>query len=84
MNGPTIIDVSPIELNYYPLLTSLDKCNRSCNVLDDLSTKICVPSKTKDVNVKIFNTITRINQVKVLIKHVSWDCTCKFNNTKWN
>ena len=32
-------------------MISLDKCNRNCNIVDDLSTKVCVPSKTKDVNV---------------------------------
>ena len=31
----------------------LDECNGSCNVVDGLSTKICVPNKTKSVNVKI-------------------------------
>ena len=39
-----MIDLSPVELKYYPLLVSLDNCNGSCN---DLSPKICVPSKTK-------------------------------------
>ena len=29
-------------------MISIDKCNRSCNVADDLSTKICIPSKTKE------------------------------------
>ena len=33
----------------------------SCHSGNDLSTKICVPSKTKEVNVKVFNIITRIN-----------------------
>ena len=39
-----------ILLNYYPHMISLNKCNGSCNVVDDLSTKICVPSKTKDID----------------------------------
>ena len=42
-------------------MISLDKCNGSCNAVNDLSTKIRVPSKTKDVNMKVFNMITRIN-----------------------
>ena len=41
----TLIDVNPIELNDYPFMDSLDKCNGSCNVVDDLYTKIGVPSK---------------------------------------
>ena len=51
---PTIIDLNPIELNYYLFMISLDKCNGSCNVVDNLSTKMCVPSEIKDLNVKVF------------------------------
>ena len=63
---------------------------RSCNTVDDLSTKICVPNKTKSVNVKDFNMVTRIYEAKTLVKHISCDCKCKFNsatcnsNQKWN
>ena len=40
------------------------KCNRSGNATFDLSTKICVSSKMKDINVKVFNMITRTNNGK--------------------
>ena len=54
MVRPTLIDLNPIELNYYhPFMISLDKYNGSCNVVDDLSMKICFPSKTKKINVKV-------------------------------
>ena len=51
----------------------LNKYNRNCNVVADLSTKICVPSETKDKNIKVFNMITRINEVITLVKHISYD-----------
>ena len=57
----TIVNLNHIELKYYPFMISLDKCNRSCDAVDEFCTKICVPSKTKDVNVRDFNIITRIN-----------------------
>ena len=47
MIRPTFIDLKPIELNYYLFRISLDKCNGRCNVADDLSTKLCVPSKKR-------------------------------------
>ena len=47
MNRPTIIDLNRIECNYYPIMIILDKCNGSCNVVDDLSPKICVLSKKR-------------------------------------
>ena len=43
-------------------MTSLDKCNGSCNAANALSPKICVPNKTKDINVEVFNMITNRNQ----------------------
>ena len=33
MVRPTLIDLNPVELKYYPFMISLDKCARSCNVL---------------------------------------------------
>ena len=41
MTGPTLIDLNPVELNYFPFMISLDKCNGSCNAADDLSMKRC-------------------------------------------
>ena len=58
----TLIDLNSIELNYYRFTISIDKCSGSFNVVDDVSTKICVPSETKDANVnKVFSMITRMN-----------------------
>ena len=58
----TRIDLNHVKLNYYPFVVSLDKYSGSCVTAYDLSTEICVPSKTKEINVKVFNMITRINK----------------------
>lgn len=55
-------------------MISLCKYNGSGNVVDDLSTEVCVLSKTKDLNVKVFDMITTINETKTLMKHISFDC----------
>ena len=87
MVRPTLIDLNPTELKYYPFMTSLDKCNGSCN---DSSPKICVPQKTKDINVTVFNMITNKNETITMTKHISCDCKYKFKSTtcnsnhKWN
>ena len=39
-------------------MINLDKFNRTCNALGDLSTKIWVLNKTKSTNVEIFNMIS--------------------------
>ena len=88
--APSLIDLNSVGLNYYSFMISLDKCNGSCNSVDDLSAKICVPNKAKSVNVKVFNMATKINETKILTKHISCDCKRKFDsatcnsNQKWN
>ena len=49
MARSTIIHLNSLELNYNPFMINLDKFNVSCNVFDSLSSKICVPSKAKDM-----------------------------------
>ena len=72
MIRPTLIDLNPVEHNYYPFIISLNKGSGSCNAADDLSTKICVPSKIKDVNVKVYNITTGM---------ILCDFKCKLNST---
>ena len=38
--------------------------------------KTCVPSETKDENVKLFSIIIRINEVKTLIRHILSNFKC--------
>ena len=94
MIQPTIINLHPNEytqgLHYYPFTINLDKCVGTCNTLNDLSNKVCVPNKTEHLNIHVFNMITGINESKTLTKHVSCECKCKFDwrkcnsNQKWN
>ena len=82
MTRPTVVDLNPVELKYYSFMISLDKSSGSCNSVDDLSTKICILIKTKDVNVKVFNMITNRKEAKIMVKHISCDCKCKCNIDK--
>ena len=49
---PTLIDLIPAELQYYPFMMSLNKFTGSCNAL---SPKICFPKETKGVNVNKYD-----------------------------
>ena len=42
------------------------------------------PGKTKDVNVKIFNMITRIHEVKTLVEQIPGNSKFKFNSRTCN
>ena len=38
----------------------------------------------RDLNLNVFNMITGINELKTLIKHISFRCKCKFGSSKCN
>ena len=62
---PTLINLNPNEysqeLHYYPFSVKLDSCVGSCDTLNDLPNKVCVPNKTEDLNIHVFNMITGKN-----------------------
>ena len=83
---PALINLYPNEYNrelhYYPIVVKLDKCVGSCNNLNELSDKICVPNKTKDLNILVFSMITGINGSKTLTKDISRKWKCRFDEKK--
>ena len=80
---PTLVNLHPNEYNqechYYPLTVELDRFIGSSNTLNDLSNKVYIPNKTKDLNLSIFNMITGTNKSKTLTKHMSCKCKCNFD-----
>ena len=67
------------EFHEYPFAVKLDICVGSCNTLKELSNKVCVPNKTEDFNLSVFDIITGINDSKTLTKHRSYECKFKSN-----
>ena len=69
---PTLINLHPNKysqkFHYYPFAVKLDRCVGSCNSLNDLSDKVCLPNKTEDLNLSVFNMITGISESKTLTK----------------
>ena len=72
------------EFHYYPFSVKLDRCVESCDNLNDLSNKVCVPNKTEHLNLNLFNMITGINESKLLAKYISCKCKCEFDERKCN
>ena len=84
----TLINLKPNEftqtLTYSSFAVKLDRCVGSCDTLNYLSNKVRVPNKTEDLNLSVFNMITRINEWEILAKHVSCKCECTFDIRKYN
>ena len=65
---PEIINVNSDEPIFYPFSIKTSKCSGSCNNINDLYAKMCVPDVVKNLNVKVFNAISRTNETG----HIKW------------
>ena len=57
---PEIINVNSNEPVFYPF----SKCSGSCNKINDSYAKMCVPDVVKNLNVKVFNLMSRTNETR--------------------
>ena len=68
-----IINVSTNEPMFYPYSITINKCKGSCNTINDPYAKLCVPDTIKNINVKVFNLMSKTNETR----HIEWHKTCK-------
>ena len=59
---PKIIDVSNNERVFYPYSIKVNKCSGSCSNINDPYGKLCVPDIIKNINVKVFYLMSRIDE----------------------
>ena len=70
---PEIINVNSNNPIFYPFSNKVNKCSGNCNNINNPYAKICVPDAIKDLNVKVFNLMSRTNETR----HIKWHETCK-------
>ena len=59
-----IININSNKPSFYPYSVQINKCSGSCNNINDPYTKLCVPDVVKNLNVKVFNLMSRINETR--------------------
>ena len=87
---PQVVNVNGDEPVFFPFSIETSKCSGSCNNINYPYAKICVPDVVKNLNVKVFNLMSRANETR----HKEWDETCKCeckcganicnNKQRWN
>ena len=70
---PQIVNVNSEELVFFPFSIKISKCSGSCNNINDSHAKLCVCDAVKNLNVIVFNLISRTNETR----HIEWNETCK-------
>ena len=92
MPRPKVLDVNEGvgEALFYLYNVLVNKCSGSCDTLDDPMARLCVPNIIKNVNMKVYNFLMRLNETRNVLWHESCKCVCRLNlsvcnsNQIWN
>ena len=76
---PETINISSNNPIFHPFSIKTNKCSGNCNNINDPYTNICVPDVVKDLNVKVFNLISRTNETKNIKWHETCKCECRLD-----
>ena len=81
---PEIINVNNNNPIFYPFSIKTSKFSGNCNNINDPYAKMCVPDVAKDLNVKVFDLMSRANETKNIKWHETYKCECTLNSTVCN
>ena len=86
MRRPKILDVNEGigEALFYPYNVLVNKCSGSCDTLNEPMAKLCVPNVIKSVNMKVYNSLMRLNEIHNVLWHESCKCVCRLNSSVCN
>ena len=76
---PEIINADSNDPVFYPFSIKASKCSDNCNNTNDPYAKICVPDVVKDLNVKVFNLMSRTNEARPTKWHETCKCKCRLD-----
>ena len=85
-----IANVNSNESVFYPFNVKTSKCSGSCNNINDPYAKFCVLGVAKNLNVKVFNLMSRTNERRDIEWHETYECKCRLdasvcnNKERWN
>ena len=82
--GPKIINFNNNDPVFYSYSIKINKCSRSCNNINDPYFKLCVPDIIKNMNVEVFNLMSRINETRQIIWHETCKCVCRLTSAVCN
>ena len=63
---PVIANINSNESLFHPSSILVNKCRGSCNDINNSYTKLCVLDVVKNMNIKVFTTMSRINKTYII------------------
>ena len=66
---PQIVNVNGNDPVFFLYSVKTSKCSGSCNNINNPLAKLCVPDVVKNLNVKVFNLVSEINETRRIEWH---------------
>ena len=86
---PQVINVNSNPI-FYSFIIITSKCSGNYNNINNMYVKLCVPDVIKDLNIKVFNLMSRTNETRFIEWHETCKCKCRLdaiicnNKQCWN
>ena len=87
---PEIINIISNEPLLHPYSVKISKFSGNCNSINDSYAKLCVPNVVRNMNVKVFDLISRTNEARYIKWHETGKSKCWLdasvcnNKQRWN
>ena len=85
-----VININSNNSIFYPFSIKTSKCSGNFNNVNNPYEKICVSDIVKNLNVKVFNLMSRTNETRFIEWHEACKCKCRLdvivckNKQCWN
>ena len=87
---PQIVNLNRDEPVFFPFSIKTSKCSGSCNNINNPYEKLRASDSVKNLNVKVFNLMSRTNETRLIKWHETCKCKCRLdvsvcnNKQHWN
>ena len=69
---------------FCPYSILVNKCRGSCNDISNPYTRLCVPNFVNNLNIKVFNLMSKTNERRHIEWHETCTCKCRLNASVCN
>ena len=75
------MNINSNEPTFYPHSLLVNKSSSSCNNINNRYAKLYIPDVVKNMNVKVFNLMSRTNETRHISCHETCTCKCRLDTS---
>ena len=76
---PQVININSNNPIFYPFSIKIKKCSSNCNNINNPYAKICISDTIKNLNVQVFNLMSRTDETRFIKWYEKCKCKCRLD-----